>query len=677
MKDNNIQITHIPLTDIEPSPLNPRKHFDDISIAELAQSIAAEGVLQPILVRPYKIEPDAPYEIVAGERRYRASLLVPGMETIPCIIRTLTNDEALEIMITENLQRKEIHPMEEAAAFQQLLRVKDMDVKELAARVGKSPSFVAQRLRLCDLIEPIQQHFFNGLLLVKDALRLSQLRPDDQQDFYNLNLDGDTDVYDLSEYEIEKYQRRLDRATFSIHDEDLIKGKPACTQCPYNSASALLFQDPSQEAICHDASCYRDKCDRAFEISIETAEAQQIVQITGQRYSGHKIDKETQKLLPTLTNVLPFGSYTEVEIPEQPEREDYFGYTTTEDGDQAYYERDLDQWYIDLADFNKKVNAGKYTRALIIGGDRKGQYTYIQTIKESEIEQSTQEEPKDASAMTAEELTAEVKRLQARFVSEANRDDQARWQELKELADPSAYVSAAQNQKLSVNELQAIAAAIYDVIDSDLESTFRSLFYGSETGSRIPDGYLKGPHLLADMLRFFFVATLPPYYMGGEKEHNNAALMEACLAERFEKAVDDIGMRHKQIADAKADDISRQIKALDAQLADLNAPKPKKGKGIKALIPAILLMFLFGCSPDDAIPVPVCTMVTTKQDGDRLSIEIHSASLSIEMCREWGRCYTIPAHYYGCVSTSVESDEVITFVDGTEECQVITDHQLN
>ena len=98
-----IQINYIPLPEIQPSPLNPRKHFDTTALRELAVSIQAEGVLQPILVRLH--EHKIYYEIVAGERRYRASLIA-GLEYIPCIIRTLTDDEALEIMITENLQRR-------------------------------------------------------------------------------------------------------------------------------------------------------------------------------------------------------------------------------------------------------------------------------------------------------------------------------------------------------------------------------------------------------------------------------------------------------------------------------------------------------------------------------------------------------------------------------------------
>ncbi len=130
---------------LKPSPQQPRKAFDPEAIAELARSIASKGVLQPLLLRPL----GEGYEIIAGERRYRAALEA-GLSTVPAIVRELSEQEALEIAIVENLQREDLSPLEEARAFEQLLSF-GLSQEELADVVGKSRSAVANTLRLLKL----------------------------------------------------------------------------------------------------------------------------------------------------------------------------------------------------------------------------------------------------------------------------------------------------------------------------------------------------------------------------------------------------------------------------------------------------------------------------------------------------------------------------------------------
>lgn len=144
--NNNIQ--HINLSDIQTSNYNPRKTFGDSDLNELAESIKAQGVLQPILLRPLENEK---FEVVYGERRYRASLIAE-LETIPAVVRDLTDSQALEFAITENLQRKEVSPMEEAIAYKQLSEKNGYDIALLMARFGKSESYIRSRLRLNSLI---------------------------------------------------------------------------------------------------------------------------------------------------------------------------------------------------------------------------------------------------------------------------------------------------------------------------------------------------------------------------------------------------------------------------------------------------------------------------------------------------------------------------------------------
>ena len=148
------KIIRMAVADIQPSAYNPRKRFDEESLRELADSIRQKGVLQPISVRPI---PDSDkYEIVFGERRYRASQIA-GLEEIPVTVSDYSDAEAEEIAITENLQRKDVSPMEEADAYQRLIDSGRHDVGTLAILFGKSEGYIRSRLKFTSLIPEIAE----------------------------------------------------------------------------------------------------------------------------------------------------------------------------------------------------------------------------------------------------------------------------------------------------------------------------------------------------------------------------------------------------------------------------------------------------------------------------------------------------------------------------------------
>lgn len=155
---NENNITELKLTEIEPNRNQPRKQFDEAALQELADSIRQYGLLQPITVRPMS---NLSYQIVAGERRWRASRLA-GLETVPVIIREMSDIECMEIAMIENLQREDLNPVEEALGYKQLLDSFDMTQEQVAQAVGKSRSAVANSLRLLALGEDI-------LLLLQDG----------------------------------------------------------------------------------------------------------------------------------------------------------------------------------------------------------------------------------------------------------------------------------------------------------------------------------------------------------------------------------------------------------------------------------------------------------------------------------------------------------------------------
>jgi ParB family chromosome partitioning protein len=160
----------VPIEAIRPSPFQPRRHFAEEELAGLAQSIREKGIVQPLLVRPIA-EAGADFELVAGERRWRAAQRV-GLHEVPVIIRTLSDAEALEIALVENLQREDLSPLEEAEAYSRLTREFGRGQAALAEAVGKSRSHVANTLRLLSLPAPVRRSLEEGALSAGHARAL-------------------------------------------------------------------------------------------------------------------------------------------------------------------------------------------------------------------------------------------------------------------------------------------------------------------------------------------------------------------------------------------------------------------------------------------------------------------------------------------------------------------------
>jgi ParB family chromosome partitioning protein len=161
-------LDELPLASIRPNRFQPRDHFDEEALALLADSIKAVGVLQPVLVRPIG---DDEYELIAGERRWRAARRV-GLQTIPALVRETDDAAALEHALVENLHRDNLNPLEEAAAYQQLIEDFGLTHDEVAARVGRSRATVSNTLRLMQLPPAIQKSLQDGRLSMGHARAL-------------------------------------------------------------------------------------------------------------------------------------------------------------------------------------------------------------------------------------------------------------------------------------------------------------------------------------------------------------------------------------------------------------------------------------------------------------------------------------------------------------------------
>jgi ParB family chromosome partitioning protein len=162
------RVLDLPLDDIAPNPQQPRRHFDETALGELAASIRASGLLQPVVVRPSGA---GRYELLVGERRWRAARLA-GVASVPALVREATDAEALELALVENVLREDLNPMEEAEAYQRLLTDYRWTQDDLAGRLGKDRSSVANVLRLLRLPSAIQEDLRRGRLTMGHARAL-------------------------------------------------------------------------------------------------------------------------------------------------------------------------------------------------------------------------------------------------------------------------------------------------------------------------------------------------------------------------------------------------------------------------------------------------------------------------------------------------------------------------
>ncbi|WP_059171618.1 ParB/RepB/Spo0J family partition protein [Bacillus sp. FJAT-27445] len=169
--DKEESIQEIKIKELRPNPYQPRKHFQPEAIDELMESILEHGILQPLVVR----KSIKGYEIVVGERRYRAAKK-GGLETVPAVVRDLSEQQMMELAVLENLQREDLNPIEEGAAYQTLMEKLNLTQEEVAKRLGKSRPHIANHIRLLSLPKQIQELISNGTISMGHGRALLGLR---------------------------------------------------------------------------------------------------------------------------------------------------------------------------------------------------------------------------------------------------------------------------------------------------------------------------------------------------------------------------------------------------------------------------------------------------------------------------------------------------------------------
>jgi len=268
-------VQDIPLERIRESSSNPRRVFDDCQLRELAANIQLHGVLQAILVRPSPDGADGMYELVAGTRRFRGSKLA-GKNTIPATVRNLTDAEAQELRLIENLQRSNIHELDEGIGYRSLidLRPDFYTVETIAAQVAKSPSYVKGRISLTELMPTAQTAFYDGRLTVAHALEIARLQPRDQEKALMECFPGHRStgsilkdrkaealtVRQLREWIEREIHLDLKNAPFDTEDANLLPAAGGCSACPKRTGNnPLLFPEIKNRSLCTDPVCHQAK----------------------------------------------------------------------------------------------------------------------------------------------------------------------------------------------------------------------------------------------------------------------------------------------------------------------------------------------------------------------------------------------------------------------------------
>lgn len=309
------------LAHIEPSLTNPRKTFDAAKLQELADSIKASGVHQPVLVRPLPgsrledthLDPATgkkrtvlpTHELVAGERRYRASKLA-GVADIPAMIRELTDDQVLEIQMVENLQRDDLSELEEAEGYRMMMDRLGLNAEAVGAKIGKSRAYVYARTKLLDLGPDARQALRDKKIEASTALLIARI-PDAKLQAKALKevLEGEHDYQEGKRVPLSHrkalalmqrdYMLQLDKATFPIQSVDLLPAAGACDACPKRTGAAPeLFSDVKSADVCTDPTCFHKKEEAHAAAQVAAAEAKGLTVIAGKEALELKPDGHGQ-----------------------------------------------------------------------------------------------------------------------------------------------------------------------------------------------------------------------------------------------------------------------------------------------------------------------------------------------------------------------------------------------
>lgn len=280
---------------LHPSPTNPRKTFPAEKLAELTESVRLHGVMQPLLVRPWPA--DLPWqsevmplhEIVAGERRYRAAMAA-GLKYVPVLCRDLSDQQVLELQVIENLQREDLHELEEAEGYGLMMQRYGYTADQLAEKISKSRSYIFGRLKLLALDEDSRRLFRGGLLNASTALLVARIPGDELRakavkEITEQDHRGEVmSVRRAQQWIRDRYMLKLAEAPFPKWLDNLVDEASSCHDCPKRTGNQPeLFADVGSQDVCTDPACYNAKKAAYFARQVEAAVSDGAEVIVGEK----------------------------------------------------------------------------------------------------------------------------------------------------------------------------------------------------------------------------------------------------------------------------------------------------------------------------------------------------------------------------------------------------------
>lgn len=459
MKNSKNSVQSIALSKILPDPYQPRKKFDENAIAELAQSIHANGLLQPIILRKISddektnesivgvenLNTDADYMIVAGERRYRAHEHLK-LNSIDAIIRDYTDiDTIREIQIIENLQRKDVSALEEAEAFA-FLNTR-MNAENIALKVGRSTPFVYQRLKLNSLAEPFKNLLSKKFINLKNALAISDLRSKDQLSIYEELTDEQEIKSPLKEHQIRSFlsnnQCRLDKANWDLDQNNVIKSALDCSSCSYNSINrGFLFQD-DEKPTCNNKTCYQLKKTASLLHFINERKNDQIPVVIETHYMSEKATMLANIFKDHKFDILTSSDVFEIYEPEplmtiEEYKEDqcYDDPNDVQDDDiKNEYKAYVEEHQLETEDYQKEIKSDEAIMVYMIDVNTYNSETKYVTMRTNRIESAIEEKSISNKKMNECTPLEQIEKIKMRENRKKEIEAEKEYLEIRDLFD--------------------------------------------------------------------------------------------------------------------------------------------------------------------------------------------------------------------------------------------------
>ena len=403
--------TDLDITTVYPSADNPRKTFNDTSLQELADSIREVGVLQAIAVRPRTA---GNYEIIYGERRYRASLLA-GAKTIKATIyNNVTDDEAEDMSLSENLQREQVRPTEEAKAFKRLLEKGRYDMYSLVSRFGRSEKYIYTRLKLNELYAPIGELLDNETITVSVAEEISTYEPNIQKDVYEKHLKEDSGD-NWTGYTLNLFRKHFEKC-YTTDLEQYKFDKTECKACVHNAANYNLFAEHNGCGHCTNRKCLETKNAAFVAKETEKLLKSDPKLVIARPYYGSRNDTVLQKLDRKGHEIKDFDyNVSAREFPKAPEAPQKERFTEPTEYEQAVrtFEQKNEEYARKVEELNQKKEEGRI-KTYVKVGQTEPELCYVEINKKETAPVTIgtlQERDKRFKQLSVEKIVADTKKV--------------------------------------------------------------------------------------------------------------------------------------------------------------------------------------------------------------------------------------------------------------------------